>query len=185
MLGWELGLGNSDQVGSTVGIREHGGCDAFARGAPTFFRFAAERRPSAAQLGAGALPGAPPKHPHWRMTITPDHLHRFPRKNDGYDVRATAVLGSYYAGSYYADFAVTVRTFAVLHRRHYRRWGRDGCDRRVRRPPPASTSGGGDLRGARASRNRVAAAVGGDGEKKRQCFRCESAPYLDEALQSR
>ena len=58
--GWELGLSNSDQVRSTVGIREHGGCDAFARGAPTFFRFAAGRRPSAAQLGAGTLPGAPP-----------------------------------------------------------------------------------------------------------------------------
>ena len=76
------------------------------------------------------------------MTITPDNLHRFPRKNDGYDVRATAVLGSYYAGSYYADFAVTVRTFAVLHRRHYRRWGRDGCDRRVRQPVGRQVSGG-------------------------------------------
>ena len=39
------------------------GCDASARGVPTFSRFAAGRRPSAAQLGAGALPGAPPKHP--------------------------------------------------------------------------------------------------------------------------
>ena len=50
---------------------------------------------------------------------------------------------------------------------------------RLTRPTAPSRTGewGGVLMGARASRNRADAAVGGDGEKKRQRFRCEAARY--------
>ena len=54
---------------------------------------------------------------------------------------------------------------------------RDGCDRRVRRPPARTGEWGGVLRGARASRNRADTAVGGDGAKKRQRFRRKAARY--------